>query len=296
MNSYLAGMDYGKWIYVAAIVLFGCGPSTNEDPEAPQETIEPHVLDINAFRSELRPDQSEWSETEEYTDTLEFDVFNDDYDYWSGVFRTKEGSEVWLNTSDPIEGVVGKNYVVTWKVGKFYEAGEGDQPYYQEQFLSMTPTRSSYSFEKFMDGFIKAYTDTEVPSMDKWTHGQQPLVSLGKMGVYCITTSPDSSRWMNLPGFNTISSEELKGHMCEGYEGVKDGYYYEFINAKDIPGYADMAGEGRFVQLELPKQMRTKSLIRVRLVEEYSFERDLYFYFHDINWYYWIENNCGCSA
>lgn len=284
-----------------AFLAMGCGSNQESDTDVPSEDsiserVEPHLLDISMFKSPIRPNKSDWEEGKVYTDTLEFIAFNDDYDYWFAVFKTKEGKEVNLNTSDPIEGFAGRNYIITWKVEKYYEAGEGDTPYYAESLESAAATRDSYSFQTYVKGFLAAYTDRDVKSMDSWGHNNVPVESLGEMGVYCIQSNTDSLRWNNLPGFNTVTSKDLTGHICEGFEGTKDGYYYTFAAPKDIPGYADMTGEGKFIGLELPEEMKGSSIIRLRLVEEYSWVRDLYFFLYENKWHYWIENNCGCSA
>ena len=49
---------------------------------------------IENFISIIRPGKTDWKLDETYTDTLEFIMFDDNYDYWYAVFNTSEGKEV----------------------------------------------------------------------------------------------------------------------------------------------------------------------------------------------------------
>lgn len=74
---------------------------------------------------------------EVYFDTLTFLTFDGDYDYWFGEFKTSQLDTVYLVYDDFIkDDNVGNKMILQWKVDSLYEAGEGDELYYQERLIT----------------------------------------------------------------------------------------------------------------------------------------------------------------
>ena len=171
--------------FISCLVLFSC--SSKQEGKAKNETIETIELTkqveeneteaydanekIEDFRSELRVEKTDWNEEDTFTDTLELVEYNTDVDYYFAVFRDRKGKEVLIHTNVEINDYYqGRNFTVKWKVGKFYEAGEGDAIYYREQLVSFEVLKASFSFETFLEQFSEAYKNGKQADIKKHIH------------------------------------------------------------------------------------------------------------------------------
>ena len=120
--------------------------STN-DSDAPVEIVEDNIPtspdtegegagSIN-FRSTIRPDYSNWEIGKTYTDTLQFLSFEDNYDYWYGVFMTNNGDTISLIYDEEIDDALKNRYFeVEWAIDSLYSAGEDEELYFGERLFS----------------------------------------------------------------------------------------------------------------------------------------------------------------
>lgn len=82
-------------------------------------------------------------EGETLTDTLIFLYFNDNYDYSFAVFENIKGNSFGMSVhSDDLANKLasykeGQKVTVKWKIGRLYEAGEGDAPYYYWKLINV---------------------------------------------------------------------------------------------------------------------------------------------------------------
>ncbi len=89
------------------------------------------------FLSKIMPKNMSLKLGEQYTNVLMFIEFDDNYDYTFSIFKTEAGDTVTLYHNNPIDAKYkGKLLKVTWEIGTYYEAGEGDEEYYHEHLIS----------------------------------------------------------------------------------------------------------------------------------------------------------------
>ena len=76
-------------------------------------------------------------------DVLTFSYFNSDYDYAFAVFENVKGNSLAMSvhSDDLITKLAaykeGQKVTVKWKLGRLYEAGEGDAPYYYWELIDV---------------------------------------------------------------------------------------------------------------------------------------------------------------
>ncbi|MCH8904267.1 MAG: hypothetical protein IIA45_10175 [Bacteroidetes bacterium] len=301
--------------FTSCLVLFSCSTKPEEKVESEKyeiaelaEQVEINKTEeydihekIEGFQSELRLGKTDWNLEETFTDSLEFIEYNTDYDYWYAVFKNKEGKEIALYTNTEIDNFYqNRDFVVKWRVGKFSEAGEGEAIYYSEKLVSYNMLNSSSSFEKFLKQFSETYSNGKPADINKYIHSYQELTSTYKNGLYCIDGRPDD---LPKPEYfaedYTVTSEKPEGDFCEGYEGVKDGLYYEFFDeAHDLfPRVYDFSEEGGTERsLYLTENILYQYFAKIKVITEQEFNRHLYFFKEQDRWFFWVEDFCDCSA
>ncbi len=301
--------------FVSFLALFSC--STKQEKTAKNETFEtPESTEefekneteeydanekINDFQSILRVGKTNWNVNEIYTDTLEFVEYNTDADYSFVLFKNSLGKEVLIYSNvwadDSNENSIFK---VKWKVGEFYEAGEGDAIYYKEQLVSVEGLKSSISFEPFLSQFYEDYKTGKQSDLNSYLHPLEKLISTQKIGLYCSERDPDNPpNEENLINEYIISSEKLVGDVCEGYEGAKDGLYYEFFgNSNDLfPRILDRSNEDMNDKSLYPtEEISCQNFAKITVIKDQFVDRYLYFFKEQDRWYFWLENFCDCSA
>ena len=258
---------------------------------------------IEDFRSELRKGKTDWSQEETYTDTLELIEYNDELDYIFAKFKNKNGEEFQLNSDVSISNYYrGRNHVVKWKVGKYYEAGEDDAIYYQEKLVAAERLTNSFSFEKFLNKFSETYSKGNQEDIKKSAHPFEDIVTTYKNGLYCVKGKPEFISEISYLGQDyIITSEKPSGDFCGGYEDAKDGLYYEFFDeSKELqdlfPSVNDMNREGVEMGLYVTEDIIYQYFAKVLVIAEGNFNRALYFFLEDGQWYFWVEDFCDCSA
>lgn len=93
--------------------------------------------DKDVFTSKITSDHSYHKIGERYTNVLRFIEFDDNYDYAFSVFETEAGDTVTLYHTEAIDDrYKGQLLKITWEIGTYYEAGEGEKEYYHEHLIS----------------------------------------------------------------------------------------------------------------------------------------------------------------
>ena len=91
----------------------------------------------DVFSSKITSDNTYLKPGEQYINVLTFIEFDDNYDYAFSIFKTEVGDTVTLYHNNPIDDKYkGRLLKVTWEIGTYYEAGEGDEQYYHEHLIS----------------------------------------------------------------------------------------------------------------------------------------------------------------
>lgn len=301
--------------FTSCLVLFSCSTKPEEKVESEKyetseltEQVEINKTEeydvhekIDDFQSELRVGKTDWNVKDTFTDTLEFLEYNTDADYIFAVFRNSKGKEVSIYTNEDMSDYYqNRNFAVKWKVGKFYEAGEGDAIGYKEQLVSFEELKSSFSFENFLGQFYEVYKYGKQSDLNKDIHPLAKLVSTYNPGLYCVAGRPDDPPHQEYYNHEyIITSEKPTGDICEGYEGVKDGLYYEFFDeAHDLfPRVYDFSEEGGTERsLYLTEDILYQYFAKIKVITEQEFNRHLYFFKEQDRWFFWVEDFCDCSA
>ncbi len=91
----------------------------------------------DVFTSKIRPGITGLKIGEQYINVLKFIEFDDNYDYSFSVFETEAGETVTLYHTEPIDDKFkGVLLRLTWDIGTYYEAGEGEKEYFHEHLIS----------------------------------------------------------------------------------------------------------------------------------------------------------------
>ncbi len=297
--------------FISCLILFSC--STDPEGTINIETTELTKLveeneteadnvdkKLEAFRSELRVGKTDWNEEDTYADTLELVEYNTDADYYFVVLKDRVGKEVIMQTNVEINDFyLGRNYLVHWKIGEFYEAGENDASYYSEEMISLDLLNSSFSFENHLSDFFEAYKSGNQTDIKKHIHPLVDMVSTYNPAMYCVNERP-----VDIPPLQEyfkdeyiITSEKPVGDFCSGYEGVQNGLYYEFFDETHdlFPKVYDMSGEGVEKTLHVTEDVLYQYFVKITVITDDYFNRHLYFFKELDRWYFWVEDFCDCS-
>jgi len=153
-------------------------------------------------------------------------------------------------------------------------------------------------FEKYFGEIARKYNGN-TDEMFFYEHKDIPFILLYNMGAFCTkySTESDIGILSEKISDDDIYNKKPKGDFCEGYPGVKSGFYYWTIKPKDLPAYADMSDEElKVIKFELPEKYTNNTLIKLQvIINEYHFS---YMFFINIGetWYLMCENRCDCSA
>ncbi|UKN02558.1 hypothetical protein K6119_03385 [Paracrocinitomix mangrovi] len=282
---------------VLVLIIFSCGSESINEGESNSEdlTIEENGL-LADFDSEIRPDFS-WKVGEVYQDTLVFDSFDSNYDYWYAFFKNSENKLISFSFDDIIaDDLKGSVMLVEWEIDTLYEAGEGDEPYLKEVLRNYTILEKKSEFSGFLSEFIKAYSRQDDDLIEKFLNADLGFKSAYRIGVYCAPsqeTSPQIKKFINWEC--NISNEMPVGDFCEGYPGAEDGMYYKSINENELPTFADPSME-EFKAEQLPDKFENALINKVIIIKDEWTYNILYFVQIDGSWFLWLEDNCDCSA
>lgn len=267
-----------------------CGSETHQDAvQTPEDKVA-----IVEYSSDLRPGVSEWDMNQTFVDTVDFVSYDDngDYAYLSVRTNIDKGIDLVTDVEIDVDYLTGKQMIIEWKLDSLFEAGEGDELYYQERVISVEPYGSAHDFTQFFESFQKDYVNRD---LEKYLHPEFDLIYGFNPGAYCIQSDQLPEVYLgDMNSVYPIKNEAALGDFCEGYESP-DGYYFQFIEEKDYPVYADLTGDDFTISspvLNVPYD----EVVRVLLVTDHYFNRYLYFFKSEGQWFFWIEHFCDCSA
>jgi len=296
-----------KFIYSIVIVLFllvSC--QSNEENPVAENKVESIAQDslINpppTYHSNIREGE-EITVDKIYIDTLVFHYFNEYPDYMYGVFISKNNDSIAMVFNEFIEEThSGKSIIAKWHLDSLYEAGEGDELYFQERLVSYEIVQGSKgNFEKFLQTFVVDFVDSN-SSMLSYLNAESQFQSSYNIGLYCTLSKMDSvdkRDWFQ--DFNTsIYDFSPIGDFCEGYSGVEDGFYYESIFEEDFPDFDNMNEEESPIEkYEIPgsNSYLPPPFIKVTIIKNEHHGGQLFFIKLKNKWYFFAQDLCDCSA
>lgn len=283
------------FISIFVLLIFSCEDAVDQGVELSEGEFdqEESVL-TSVLRSNIQV-----SLDSVYQDTLIFEEFQDEYDYWYAVFQLDDTSLIYLAFNQYIpDQLKGSKLLVEWKMSEFYQAGEGDSSYYAEEMLSYTIVEEHTSFDGFLRDFVKSYSRVDDDLIWDYVHPEVGLHSAFNPGAMCIEEKVTA---LNLTPFInwdcTIEASYPEGDFCEGYAGADEGFYYESINAPELPKFADVSGD-EYVPYtpELKLADEVEEYMQVLVISSEWNYRYLTFFKHNGKWFFWIEDLCDCSA
>ncbi len=273
---------------------------TEQTQEEDQGFGEPSSENIIDFRSAIRPEKTDWNLNATYLDTLRFVSYEDQYDYWFAIFESKKGESISINYSEPIDASLNQSvFAIEWKIDSFYEAGEGDELYYNEQLISYSVLDRSNDFDGFLREFIKAYSRADNMLIEKHINSDLGFFTTFQPGVYCVLEEHEKPEInQNISWECVIAELEIKGSICDEYGGTENGLYYQDFKAENIEEFTYTNDEGDFIfhPPYLPSKFENNPLKQVQIIlDEYHYAY-LYFVLIDDQWCLWVEDLCDCSA
>ncbi len=155
-------------------------------------------------------------------------------------------------------------------------------------------------FSLYLEKFIAAFND-ENNDLKSFEHEDIGYSFLFNPGAYCSGGSHniiERSLLQPIPVKNSFDKIP-KGDFCEGYPGIKDGFYYQKITANNLPSYLeDFDEEGGVIigKIDVPKKYKNNEIKKVIVItDEYH---NTYFYFINIGstWYLFCQDYCDCSV
>jgi len=235
-----------------------------------------------------------------YTDTLTFLSFDGNYDYWFGLFLTEKQDTVYVICDDVIEeSNNGKEVVLRWEVDSLYEAGEGDELYYQERVVSLEINNDlEKGFEKFLNVFVPDFINPN-SDMSNYIYSEMSFQTSYNIGLYCTLSkldSVDKHDWFQ--DFEASFFKGLpEGHFCDGYPNIVDGFYYERILQTQLPTFDKLSGED-FIEEEydIPKSLLQNEVMKITVIKDEYHRGYLYFLFTENKWFFFAQDLCDCSA
>ena len=281
------------FVTISTLICVACNNSETASEEVKQE-----LIDIT-FSSEINPSKTDWKLGLTYHDTLEFISFDDNYDYAYGVFKTKDGNTVSLICDVLIESKLKHGiFAVQWRIDSLFEAGEGDESYYDERLLDYTVIEEPKYFGDFLSKFIKAYSNNDSILIQDFINNEVGFYSTFKPGLYCVINQQDypiTKAFINLDC--NVLDEALLGNYCDGYPNIENGLYFENVNYDDVPIYESPVHEHvEEYWIPLSEKYHKNEFKKVTIVlDEYQYAQ-LYFIRLDKRWYLWAEDLCDCSA
>ena len=297
--------------YILALLFFtacnsGEKPSETSNDNTPTEEIAIvedtiiNVVEPIIYQSDIRKGEA-IIVGEIYIDTLTFLFYNDDADYFYNIFLTRQKDTVYIVCNDIIDNSnEGRLMTVTWKIDSLYEAGEGDELYYQERMIKYeTNWELETSFEAYLKDFTTDFVNLDAP-MNGYINSEVGFYSSVNRGIYCILDKPDSvKKYESFKNYGPkIVNETPYGDFCEGYKGVKNGFYFNRILSKNLPKFERLNDDLEMVEEEyqIPSKFESNELMIVTIINEEYFAANLYFIQIDNKWYFFAQDLCDCSA
>lgn len=278
-------------------IIFSC----SNDENLPSESQEQTESQVEMFKSDLRSDTANFQLGQKYQDTVIFKAFISDYDYWMiNVESVETGKIVSLHVDDEVpENLVGTKLVLQWDFQEYYEAGEGDEPYYAEHLIAFEALTSPDYFPTFMEAFINQVVNLEIGTA-QFAHNEVNYQTAFNPGLHCSLMElpeglSDQYKLVKTNFFNELP----EGDFCEGYPGATSGFYWDGkdITYTDLPQFSKLKGDDFTLEpvwIAEPLQENTFRKVIV-ILDEYQMS-ELYFIEIDNDWFLVLENWCDCSA
>jgi hypothetical protein len=288
-----------NYILLLVIGFFSCSENTPEADtnESLEDTLKTEI-ETSDLSSLIRPDQN-LTMGEAYSDTLVFQEYETEYDYWYARFQLSNGESIYLAYNEDIPNTLkGSTFLVEWKIDTFYEAAEYEEIYFSERMISFDIIHKADQFEGYLSDFLKAYSRRPDDLITGYIHEAEGLYSAYNPGAMCVLDHLDTPSTEKFISWDCVISDQMpEGHWCDEFEGVEEGLYYEDILITDLPEYAkfDEDGELLFSTPKLSIDSELQGLKKVQVVSENSMRR-LYFFKTGDFWYFWIEDLCDCSV
>jgi hypothetical protein len=283
-----------RYFFIAAVFmlyLISC-KSSNTNPKLVE------ITDVT-FSSEINPTKTDWKLGLTYKDTLEFISFDDNYDNWYALFKTKGGQTVSLIYDNVIKSEFSHDiFEVKWEIDSLYEAGDNGQMYFDERLLSYTVIEQPEFFGDFLVGFIKSYSNNDSINITNYINKELGFYTTKKSGLYCTIQKQDQPLIANFNDLNCkILGEKLLGNYCDGYPNIEDGLYFENILYDSIPTYESPVREHlKEYWFPLKLKHRVNQMKKVTIVMDEDQYSQLYFINYENKWYLWAEDLCNCNA
>ncbi|MBF0432681.1 MAG: hypothetical protein HQK83_15465 [Fibrobacteria bacterium] len=92
------------------------------------------------FETKIRPGKKDWELGKVYTDTLEFQGYDDCCDYPFCNVVVESGETIMVKCPDSFFNVKAEQrLILQWEIKQFSEAGEGEAKYYDASLISHSP-------------------------------------------------------------------------------------------------------------------------------------------------------------
>lgn len=155
------------------------------------------------------------------------------------------------------------------------------------------------NFEIFLKDYIEAFNDVKL-KLKKFANQEVDYVYMFNPGIYCAGSQDTHDRYISEPiSTNSIYKGLPNGDFCEGFPGVKDGFYFKKINKKQLPTFVSgWDDDGNIIMgtIEIPDKYSSNTIYKVQVITD-EFHNS-YHYFINIGkgWYLICEDHCDCSA
>jgi hypothetical protein len=283
-------------ILVLASLMFSCSEVETTEIKQVEEWAEIDSLD--SLHSDMRPNEN-LQMGAIYIDTLIFEEYETEYDYWCARFKLPNEQNIYLVYDEEIaNALAGSEFLVSWQMDTFYEAGENEDSYFAEKMISYEIIEENQDFKGYLTDFIKAYSRVSDDLIGNYIHPDEGFYSSYNPGAMCVVDRVQKPKVEKFISWDCVISGEMpKGHFCDEFEGIEEGLYFENIEAKNLPEFASFDEEGDLMFLSLSFKIKTEivGLVKVQEISQNSFRR-LYFFKTEGKWYFWIEDLCDCSA
>ncbi len=152
-------------------------------------------------------------------------------------------------------------------------------------------------FAVFLKEFAENYTNSEKRAKE-YLHQDISLIQLYNPGAFCVSISNDMSISREIKLKPDVYKNFPIGDFCEGYPGIRDGFYFESINYENLPTYVSLnEGDDILVkEIEIPEEYKTNLFQKVQIIFEEYHVAYFYFIHIDEDWYLICQDYCDCSA
>lgn len=240
---------------------------------------------------------------------------------------TIEGNQIWVRTAPKTgevvmklnDGVVcevlqkGEAHIIRGHKDYWYKIEhEGKTGWVFGAQTSIKRIATVDDLERFLDFFLKTYyygNNLEkliVTKNWKTSHFMHKEIGVFRMynpGAACIlfgwqNKGYDEDKFLNyqVPKKSNITffaNKQPNGGFCETTQDA-DGVYYKSI--EKLPGYPDMSGDYKILELPVPEKYRNGEKAVIRILSDGWVIKKMYFMVVDGMWRLVVIDDCDCSA